>query len=72
MGGTPKLMWSLLLYKFQYSGAEECKTDKMDLIRSFDMCYEGRVQGLESKKGGFTVVGWSEVFLAYKGRPNEK
>ena len=37
------------------------------------MCYEGRVQGLESKKRGFTVVGWSgEVFLAYKGRPNEK
>jgi len=27
-GGTPKLMWSLLLYKFQYSGAEECKTGK--------------------------------------------
>lgn len=71
MGGTPKLM-SLLLYKFQYSGAEECKTGKMDLIRSFDMCYEVRVQSLESKKGGFTVVGWSEVFLAYKGRPNKK
>lgn len=44
----------------------------MDLIRSFDMCCEGRVQGLESKKGGFTMIGWSEVFLAYKGKPNEK
>lgn len=57
MGWNPQTNVVPFIIQTLVQWCRECKTGKMDLIRSFDMCCEGRVQGLESKKGGFTMIG---------------